>query len=418
MLVLNAEIIAVGSELLLGQITNTNAQFLSKHLANIGINVFYHSVVGDNRSRLADQIEHAKRRSNIIIFTGGLGPTQDDLTKDTIANCVGRSLVMNEEALHKIEQFFKQRERVMTENNRKQALVINGATVLPNDHGMAPGMAFKEEGIYYMLLPGPPKEMGPMFTNYGLEFLLSKLGKATKISSRVLNFFDIGESQLETELIDLIDSQTNPTIAPLAKEGEVTIRLTVKHDNEEEGNKLLDGLEGKILARVGSFFYGYNETSLLNEATRQLTKHKVTIASAESFTGGRFSTELATQSGISTIFKGGVVCYNDEMKQSILKVDCQIIEKSGAVSSECAKAMAENVRKLFSAKIGISFTGVAGPSKLEDKDVGTVYMGISIEGEETIIYPLKLAGTRIQIQNRAVKHGLYSLMKLFKGGNK
>lgn len=415
---MNAEIIAIGSELLLGQISNTNAQFLSKQLANIGVNVYYHTVVGDNPIRLTETISLAQKRSKLIIFTGGLGPTQDDLTKETIASCVGRSLVIDEEAVRRIASYFKRRNRVMTANNRKQALVIDGSTVLANDHGMAPGMAFKAGGNHYILLPGPPKEMEPMFLNYALPFISSELEETTQIISRVLNFFDIGESQLETELIDLIEAQTNPTIAPLAKEGEVTIRLTVKHENRHEGEKLLDNLEKEILARVGQFFYGYNETSLTKEVINHCVKENITIASAESLTGGKFTAEIASHSGVSSFLKGGIVCYSSEIKQSLLNVPKQIIEDFGAVSEQCAKVLAENVKDLMKTEVGISFTGVAGPDKLEDKEVGTVFIGVSMVGKETKVYPLQLAGTREQIQSRSVKHGLHCLLKQFyKGGN-
>ena len=416
---MNAEIIAIGSELLLGQISNTNAQFLSKQLANYGVNVYYHNVVGDNRIRLTEAITHAQERSNLIIFTGGLGPTKDDLTKETIASVLGRPLVSDDEALDRIEAYFQRRNRVMTENNRKQAIVIEGSNVLANDHGMAPGMALKEKDIYYILLPGPPKEMEPMFINYGLPFILSHLEGTTQITSRVLNFFDIGESQLETELLDLIETQTNPTIAPLAKDGEVTLRLTVKHESRQAGNKLLDDLEQQILKRVGSFFYGYDNTSLINETLAVLRKRNITIASAESYTGGAFSALLTEKAGVSSVYKGGIVCYSNDVKRSLLHVPNDVIEKYGAVSSECAKHLAENVREILHADVGISFTGVAGPTKLEGKEIGTVYIAVSILGAETQVYPLKLAGTREQIQSRSAKHGLYCLLKQFnKGGNK
>jgi nicotinamide-nucleotide amidase len=410
---LNAEIIAIGSELLLGQIVNTNAQVISKQLANIGVNVYYHSAVGDNESRLADQISQAQKRSNLIIFTGGLGPTKDDLTKETVATCVGRSLTINEAAIHKIELHFKKLNRVMTENNRKQALVINDSTILPNDNGMAPGMAFKDNGIYYLLLPGPPKEMEPMFTKYGLSFILSKQEKSTQITSRVLNFFGIGESLLETEILDLIETQTNPTIAPLVKDGEVTIRLTVKHESSQVGEELLDELEKKILTRVGKFFYGYNDTSLLNEVSNYIRKQNKTVAAAESLTGGRFSAEMTATPGSSQIFKGGIICYDSEVKHTILQVPREILNQYGAVSKESASCLAENVRELLNADIGISFTGVAGPSPLEDVEVGTVFIAVSVQGEKTEVYHLKLAGTREQITSRSVKHGLYSLLKQF-----
>lgn len=410
---MNAEIIAIGSELLLGQISNTNAQFLSKQLANVGINVYFHSVVGDNRERLLDSIHHAQKRSNLIIFTGGLGPTKDDLTKETIAFAVGRTLVTDRNAEESIEAYFKRRQRVMTENNRKQALVISDSIVLPNDHGMAPGMAFQQDGIHYLLLPGPPKEMEPMFRTYGLSYLFSQLESSTQITSRVLNFYGIGESQLEAELIDLIENQTNPTIAPLAKDGEVTLRLTVKHENEDVGLHLLDELEKKIFQKVGTYFYGYDETSLTKELAQKLRKHNVTISVAESLTGGLFSSEITTLPGISAIFKGGVVCYSNDVKKSLLNVPEQVITQFGAVSSECAKALAENVRELLNTPVGISFTGVAGPTKIEEKEIGTVYIGISTIGEETKVYALHLAGTREQIQSRSVKYGLYCLLKQF-----
>ncbi|MCT8139884.1 competence/damage-inducible protein A [Anaerobacillus sp. CMMVII] len=415
---MNAEIIAIGSELLLGQITNTNAQYISRQLANIGVNVFYHTVVGDNSARLSEAIGHAQKRSNLIIFTGGLGPTKDDLTKETIADSVGRSLVIDNKALENIEAYFKRRNRVMTENNRKQALVIEGSMVLPNDHGMAPGMAFQEGEVKYLLLPGPPKEMQPMFTTYGLPFLFSQLDKSEQIISRVLNFYGIGESQLETELLDLIEAQTNPTIAPLAKDGEVTIRLTVKHESKTEGMKLIEELETKIMSRVGAFFYGYDETTLTKEVALLYKKQNLTIAAAESITGGLFSSELTTLPGISEIFKGGVVCYSNELKQTLLQVPNEVLEQFGAVSGECAKSLADNVRDLLSTDVGISFTGVAGPMPIEGKEIGTVFIGVSEVGKETKVYPISLAGTREQIQSRSVKYGLYCLLKQFQKGGK
>ncbi|RXI97943.1 competence/damage-inducible protein A [Anaerobacillus alkaliphilus] len=416
---MNAEIIAIGSELLLGQITNTNAQFISKQLANIGVNVYYHTVVGDNSVRLVDAVEHAKKRSDLIIFTGGLGPTKDDLTKETLAKLVGRSLVIDKEAERSIESYFQRRNRVMTENNRKQALVIEGSHILPNDQGMAPGMAFLDSGIHYLLLPGPPKEMQPMFTTYGLPYLFSNLEESTQIISRVLNFYGIGESQLETELLDLIEAQTNPTIAPLAKDGEVTIRLTVKHQSKAVGLQLLDELENLILARVGAYFYGYDDTSLTKELITMLNDQSLSVAAAESITGGLFSSEITAHPGVSSIFKGGVTCYSNDVKQSLLEVPNEVIEQFGAVSEQCAKYLAENVRSLLKADFGISFTGVAGPTKIEDKEVGTVFIAVAKLGEETISYPINLAGTREQIQSRSVKYGLYCLLKqLQKGGKK
>ncbi|MDP4156429.1 MAG: CinA family nicotinamide mononucleotide deamidase-related protein, partial [Bacillota bacterium] len=243
---MNAEIIAVGSELLLGQIVNTNARYISQNLAEIGINVFYHTVVGDNPDRLKSAIEIAEKRSNLIIFTGGLGPTKDDLTKETIAKHLGKKLVFDQDALDSITAYFERTNRTMTENNRKQALVLEGSHVLPNDHGMAPGMMLADGDHVYMLLPGPPKEMEPMFFVYGRTVLAAQMKTSEKIVSRVLRFFGIGEASLETEIEDLIDRQTNPTIAPLAADGEVTLRLTAKHKDAAVAENMLDDTEKQI----------------------------------------------------------------------------------------------------------------------------------------------------------------------------
>ncbi|MEH7234700.1 competence/damage-inducible protein A [Bacillus sp. JJ1562] len=409
---MNAEIIAVGSELLLGQIANTNAQFLSKQLAELGINVYFHTVVGDNPDRLEDVIKISQSRSNLIIFTGGLGPTKDDLTKETIARILGKQLVLDETALHSIEDFFKKTNRHMTENNKKQALVLEGSEILPNDHGMAPGMGLEADQITYMLFPGPPKELNPMFLSYGAPFLLKSLGVVERIESRVLRFFGIGESQLETEIEDLIDNQTNPTIAPLASDGEVTLRLTAKHSSLEVANKLLDETEEQILKRVGKFLYGYNLTSLVTELMNKLIEAKLTIASAESLTGGLFAEELTNLAGSSAVVKGGVVCYTNEVKEHILQVKNETLETDGAVSISTAQQLAENVRKLLNSDIGISFTGVAGPSESEGKSVGTVYIGISYLDQPTKVYPLQLAGSRQGIRTRTVKYGFYYLLQL------
>ncbi|MDF0725114.1 competence/damage-inducible protein A [Cytobacillus sp. S13-E01] len=409
---MNAEIIAVGSELLLGQIVNSNAQFLSRELADIGVNVYYHTVVGDNPSRLQEVIETAQKRSNLLIFTGGLGPTKDDLTKETIASLIGRSLVMDDKALKSIVDYFQKTNRVMTENNKKQALVLKGSTVLRNDNGMAPGMGIEINRITYMLLPGPPKEMNPMFTSYGKKYLLERVGTVERIESRVLRFFGIGESQLETEIEDLIDAQTNPTIAPLASDGEVTLRLSAKHSSFEVTKKLLDDLEKEITIRVGQYLYGYESVTLVSQVLEYLKVNERSIASAESLTGGLFQEQLTSMGGASSVVKGGVVCYSNDAKRDILNVNEATLNNDGAVSEKCAKELADNVRKLFNADIGISFTGVAGPNELEGKPVGTVYIGISSGTQPTKVHKLSLAGSRQGIRERAVKYGYFYLLKM------
>jgi len=411
---MNAEIIAVGSELLLGQIVNTNARFLSQHLAGVGINVFYHTVVGDNPDRLAAAVSIAENRSQLIIFTGGLGPTKDDLTKETIAKHIGKGLVFDQGALDSIEAYFIKTNRQMTENNRKQALVFEGSVILPNDHGMAPGMVVESGGHIYMLLPGPPKEMEPMFVDYGLKVLSLQVKTNEKIVSRVLRFFGIGEATLETEIVDLIDAQTNPTIAPLASDGEVTLRLTAKHQDVFLANSLLDEVENTIGLRVGQYLYGYDNTSLVNELSKILREKKLTISAAESLTGGMFQQELTALPGASAVLKGGVVCYTNEVKQHVLNVKAETIRQFGVVSEQCAIELAENVATLTGADIGISFTGVAGPDEQEGKPVGTVYIGIALKGSPTVVKEIILAGSREANRTRAVKFGCYYLIRLLK----
>lgn len=411
---MNAEIIAVGSELLLGQIVNTNARFLSQQLADLGINVYYHTVVGDNPDRLRSAIEIAERRADLIIFTGGLGPTKDDLTKETIARHLGKELVIDQDALASIEFYFQRTNRVMTENNRKQALVLEGAHILPNDHGMAPGMIVESNGHTYMLLPGPPKELEPMFNQYGSQALSSVSVDKEVIVSRVLRFFGIGEAALETEIMDLIDAQSNPTIAPLAGDGEVTLRLTAKHLDGKKAQELLDDMENTINQRVGEFLYGYDNTSLMEEVLKTLKTKKLTITAAESLTGGLFQQELTAISGASSVFNGGVVCYSNDVKQQLVQVRQETLETYGAVSEQCARELAENASNLLKTDIGISFTGVAGPEELEGKPVGTVYIGIAKKGRPTIVEKLILGGTREANRNRAVKFGCYFLLRTIK----
>ena len=406
---LNAEIIAVGTELLLGQIANTNAQFISKELAEIGMNVFYHTVVGDNSDRLKKAIETAESRAKCLIFTGGLGPTKDDLTKETIASALEVGLTIDEEALKQIEAYFTRVGRPMTENNRRQAVVLEGAHVLPNNNGMAPGMILEKGDHLYILLPGPPSEMRPMFLESVRPYLMRTQGEP--ITSRVLRFFGIGESALETELMDLIDNQTNPTLAPLAKEGEVTLRLSAKTSDLVEAQRMLDSLEAKITDRVGEFLYGYGDDNTLPQVVFQALQEKGwTLAAAESLTGGAFSELISAFPGASAIFLGGVVSYTNGVKQNLLNVPKSVLDTDGAVSERCAKQMAENVRQLTGATLGISFTGVAGPSESEGKAVGTVFIGLASE-KETNVYQLKLSGSRQAIRARSVKNGFDIIRK-------
>lgn len=404
---MNAEIIAVGSELLLGQIANTNAQFISEQLALIGINVHFHTVCGDNTSRLIDTIKHAETRADLLIFTGGLGPTKDDLTKETVAGCLGRQLVTDPDAMNSIAAYFKATGRAMSENNRKQALVIEGSHVLPNRQGMAPGMIVEAGGHVYVLMPGVPSEMKPMFRDFAVAYFSRR--SAGHIQSRVLRFFGIGESMLETKIIDLIDAQSNPTIAPLAKEGEVTLRLTAKHQDEREAVRMLDQIEKKIDERVGMYLYGYGEETLPEVVFKLLKAQKKTIAFAESLTGGMASEWITELSGASAVLKGGVVCYTNAVKEHTLHIPADVLARDGAVSGRCAELMASSVRSLCSSDFGVAFTGVAGPDKSEGKDVGTVYLGLAdTDGAQSFL--CRFSGSRRMIRVRSVKSG-YDLLR-------
>ena len=411
---MNAEIIAVGSELLLGQIVNSNAQFLSQELARIGVNVYYHTVVGDNQERLEQALNIAGKRSQLVILSGGLGPTKDDLTKETVAKHLQTELVMDDDALAQIESYFTKRGRSLTENNRKQALILKGSKVLPNDHGMAPGMMLSTATHSYMLLPGPPSEIEPMFAKYGISAITERMNKIERIHSRVLRYFGIGEAQLETEIEDLLESQSNPTIAPLASDGEVTLRITAKHTSSEEAESMIDEIEKQINARVGQYCYGYNDTSLMQELVKELKARNVTVSAAESLTGGMFQEQLTAVSGASTVFKGGIVSYSNEAKQHLLHVKEETLAKYGAVSEQCALEMAEQVRRLMGADYGLSFTGVAGPDELEGHQVGTVFLGFATQENGTKAFKLSLGKSRQQNRIRSVKNGCSILLRYLK----
>ncbi|CEG22509.1 Putative competence-damage inducible protein [Planococcus massiliensis] len=413
---MNAEIIAVGSELLLGQITNSNARFLSNHLAELGINVYYHTVVGDNSERLKDTINIAENRADLIIFTGGLGPTKDDLTKETIARHLGTTLEMDHEALDSIVAFFERAGRAMTENNKKQALVLKGSEVLVNHHGMAPGMLYKTETHTYMLLPGPPKEMEPMFQYEAKPKLAKLLNQADVILSHVLRFYGIGEAELEDRIQDILEQQTNPTIAPLASDGEVTLRITAKTNTEEQAWKLIEEAKATLLERVGDYLYGYDNDSLASKAIDLLREQQKTISAAESLTAGLFQSELAAVAGASWVLAGGVITYNEEMKISQLGISSEVLARFGVVSEETAVAMAQAVRSKFNTDISVSLTGAAGPDAHGDQPAGTVWIGIATE-EETKAYRLQLSGMRNTNRLRAVKLALSYIIRTLTDGN-
>lgn len=408
---MNAEIIAVGSELLLGQIANTNAQFISSQLSELGINVFYHTVVGDNSSRLEETIRIAEARADLIIFSGGLGPTKDDLTKETIAKHLGTRLTFDPVALEYIESFFTRQGKAMSENNRKQALVLDGCEVLANHHGMAPGMFLEKNERFYMLLPGPPKELHPMFQFVAKPLLAARLTDGATIISHVLRFYGIGEAELEMRIQDILESQTNPTVAPLASDGEVTLRITAKASNEREAWALIEPKKEEILAIVGEYQYGVDDDSLASKMVELLIDNGLTIAAAESLTAGLFQSELAEIPGVSQALVGGMVTYTEQAKIEQLGISSELLKKHGVVSSECAASMAYNVREKFGTDIGIGLTGAAGPDAHGNEPAGTIWIGISTSQEPPITYRLQLSGSRNTNRLRAVKFTFSYLMR-------
>lgn len=406
---MKAEIIAVGSELLLGQINNTNARYISAGLAELGISVHFHTVVGDNAGRLEEAIRIAESRSDLLIFTGGLGPTKDDLTKETIARHAGTRLVYDDEALVSIRAWFDRMGREMTDNNKKQALILERATVLQNHHGMAPGMLFSADSHHYLLMPGPPKEMEPMFTGQAKPLLARLAGFTGPIASRVFRFYGIGEAELEHRMSDLLDNQTNPTLAPLASDGEVTIRATAKADTVEEAAGLLDDAEAKIRKIAGSYLYGYNGETLVSKAASLLIGNGMTISAAESLTAGLFMSELAEQPGISAALAGGVVTYTAEAKKEQLGIPASLLEEKGIVSEETASAMARAVREKFGTDFGVGLTGAAGPDPHDGKPGGAVWIAIA-SGNEIRTRELLLSGMRNTNRIRAVKSAMHLLI--------
>ncbi|BAU28825.1 nicotinamide-nucleotide amidase [Aneurinibacillus soli] len=412
---MKAEIIAVGTELLLGQIANTNAQFLSQKLAEVGVGMYYHTVVGDNAERLYSVIEQALERSDLLLFSGGLGPTKDDLTKETVARVVARPLVEDTGAMARIEKYFERRGIPMTENNRKQALVVEGSHVLPNDHGMAPGMAIEYNNKLIIMLPGPPRELYPMFTEYGLPHILSCMNENVVVHSKVLRFFGIGESALEEELMDLIDSQTNPTIAPLAADAEVTIRLTARAADVAEAARMIKKVEEQIEKRVGAYIYGYGSDSLASVLVQAVAERGETVAFAESVTGGLISQMVTSVPGSSVALRGSIICYTNQVKNDLLGVPNEVLASEGAVSAEVARIMADEVRLRLGSTYGVSITGEAGPVAGENKPVGLVYIGVS-GADGTRVMEVKLSGTRAGIQTRAAKHALFATLERIKKG--
>ncbi len=410
-----AELIAVGTELLLGSIANTDAQEISHELAALGINVYYHTVVGDNPERLRSAVEIACSRADLIITTGGLGPTCDDLTKNVLAACFGRELVFHPASAERIRDYFAQvhPDRVMTENNLQQAMLPAGCTVLENDWGTAPGCAWEQDGVTVVMLPGPPRECHAMLVHRVIPYL--KRMQDGEILSRTLCLFGIGESDMEFRLRERMNRMTNPTLAPYAKEGSTELRITAKADTEEACRALIAPVEVQLRQEFGALIYGADVKDLAHAACGLLLEQGKTLATAESCTGGLLSAGDTAVPGISAVYRGGVVCYTNAVKRDILGVPERLLSEHGAVSPQVCRVLAEQVRERLGAALGVSVTGVAGPSPDDwGNPVGLIYVGLS-DGAQTWVRTLHLGGSRGRNRNMACHHAFDMVRRYLTG---
>ena len=377
---MNCELISVGTEILLGDILNTNVQYLSKALATLGIGVTHHSTVGDNKQRLLDTLATAFTRCDAVILTGGLGPTPDDLTKETCAEYFGKDLYLDDKILEEIEGYFRLKNIVMPESNKKQALVPEGSIILENNNGTAPGFIMEKNGKIIVILPGPPKEMVPMYRE-SVEPYLRKFTNEI-ILSKNIRTFGIGESAMSELVEDLLDG-SNPTVAPYAKSGEALLRVTAKAESEKDAEKLMVPVIDEIKSRLGDYIYGIDCNSIEEATAKLLMERKQTVAFAESCTGGLCAKRLTDIPGTSEIFHCGIVSYSNDIKMKVLGIKEETIEKYTEVSAECAKEMADGVRLLADADYGVSITGYAGPG--DEEEVGLIYIGVSSQKETRAI---------------------------------
>ena len=399
-----AEIIAVGTELLLGNIVNTNAQDISQALSAVGINVFWHTVVGDNPVRLKEALDIARKRADVIITTGGLGPTYDDLTKQTICEAFGKPLVFHPDILETIRNFFERNAHIkMPENNRQQAELPEGCTVFDNPVGTAPGCAFEANGVHVLMMPGPPFEMLTMLRRCAIPYLRSISHEV--ILSHDIMTFGLGESPMEELLRDKMQQMENPSLATYAKPSEVRLRATAKAATAEEAEEMLAPMVQEMTEFLGNYVYGVDVPGLEDVCMRELKARNWTMATAESCTGGRIAERLTALPGVSAVYRGGVVSYWTSVKNGILGVPQDLLDEFGPVSAECAKAMAEGARTVTGADIAVSVTGVAGPDPDErGVDVGIVYIGLATP-DGTFCRPLDLGKRRRdRIQDLSTNH--------------
>ncbi len=407
---MNCEIICVGTELLLGDILNTNAQYLSRELAALGIGMHRQQVVGDNPERMREAMAQALSRSDLIILSGGLGPTADDLTKEICCEVMGEELVFDEEILQGIRKYFEAKNLVMPENNSKQAYVPKkNGIIFANANGTAPGCAVEKNGKIAIMLPGPPRELIPMFENAVRPYLAEKTGGV--ILSKQVRTFGIGESDMAQRVADLLDGE-NPTVAPYAKDGEAFLRVTARAGTQEKAAEMCDETIERIKAKIGGYIYGVDCASLEEKAVELLKKAGKTVALAESCTGGYIAKRITDISGASSVFEYGIVSYSNDVKMKLLGVKPETIEKFTEVSEQAAAEMAQGVRKLSGADFAISVTGFAGPNPADDgRPAGLAYIGFSCE-EKTQVREIR-TGKNSREYNRyvAASNALHMLIE-------
>lgn len=405
---MKVEIIAVGTEILLGNIVNTNAAFLAEECASIGLYCYYQSVVGDNEDRLKETLETAMKRADVILLSGGLGPTQDDLTKETAAKVCGRELVMDEHSKKLIAEYFEKRNSKPTDNNWKQALIPKDAIVIDNANGTAPGIIIETEHNTVVLMPGPPNEIVPMFLNQIKPYLMKKTNQV--LISQTVKVCGVGESKAETMIADLIEKQTNPTIATYAKTGEVHLRVTASGEDEKQAKKLIKPMVKELKNRFGQSIYTTDTDVTLEQAIVDLLiANDLTISTAESCTGGLLAGRLINVPGVSEVFKRGLITYSNKAKRKMIGVKKVTLDKYGAVSEQVAVEMAKGTSLLTKADVTVSVTGIAGPDGgSEEKPVGLVYIACCVKGKVTVKRYL-FSGNRSKIRESTVSAGLVLL---------
>lgn len=413
----------MGTEILLGEIINTNSSYLARQLAVMGIDLYRQTSVGDNLERAAEAVRDALDRADLVITSGGLGPTDDDLTREAVCLALGIPLVLDDQQLRVVEGHFAGRSQAMPPNNIKQAMIPEGATILPNPNGTACGSAVTVQGKMVMMLPGPPSELEPMFYDQGMPLLRRVYGLKEMIMTRTLRFFAIGESRLELELMEILRSQGDPTMALYAKTGETELRLATKASNVAEANNRFDPVERAILDRVGYHVYGYDQDTLESVVGELLTKRALTVTTAESCTGGLIAHKLTNIPGSSAYYDRGFVTYSNQAKMVALGVETSILAEHGAVSAECVRAMAEGARQVTGTDLAVAVSGIAGPGGgSPTKPVGLVLIGVASSAGVQVV-KLQLGGSRQRIKELSSKYALFMLYcfltgrKLVSAGN-